>query len=54
MKADLTEDILPMVVSIPHGWGGDANANILTDDMKGDPISGTPSYRLSLCRVEKA
>jgi anaerobic selenocysteine-containing dehydrogenase len=54
MKADLTEDILPMVVSVPHGWGGDANANILTDDMKRDPISGTPGYRSSLCRIEKA
>lgn len=53
MRAEVTPDIIPGVVSAPHGWGGDANANILTDDMTRDPISGTPGYRSCLCRVEK-
>jgi len=56
LKAKLTEDIHPKVVSIQHGWS-EACSNLLTDDMNRDPISAYPGYRsvLSvLCRVSKA
>ncbi|MFC2002932.1 molybdopterin dinucleotide binding domain-containing protein, partial [Chloroflexota bacterium] len=53
MKAQLTSDILPQVVSIPHGWGGKANANRLTSDAELDPISGFPAFKSMLCRVSK-
>lgn len=53
MHAHITEDILPQVVSIPHGWSGQANCNILTDDMERDPVSCTPGYRSFLGRVMK-
>jgi anaerobic selenocysteine-containing dehydrogenase len=55
VPVELTEDVLPGVVSLPHGWGhgldgsrmGAAsrtpgvNSNILTDDGEVDPLSGT-------------
>lgn len=53
MRAKTTGDIHPGVVSMPHGWGGETNANVLTDDMARDPISGYPPYRSVLCRVAK-
>ena len=51
----LTDEIMPGVVSIPHGWGHDlpgtamtvaaerpgVNSNILTDESLFDPLSGT-------------
>jgi anaerobic selenocysteine-containing dehydrogenase len=53
MRAKTTGDIHRQVVSMPHGWSGDSNANLLTDDMARDPISGYPPYRSVLCRVNK-
>jgi anaerobic selenocysteine-containing dehydrogenase len=54
MKAMVTDTILPGVVSIPHHWKGEANANILTDDINLDPISGFPAFKSLLCQVKKA
>jgi anaerobic selenocysteine-containing dehydrogenase len=51
LKAKLSEDIHPRVVSIQHGWA-EANANILIDGGR-DPISGYPSFRATLCRVTR-
>ena len=53
MQAKVTNDIHPRVISIPHGWNGEANANFLTDDMARDPISGYPAFRSIPCRVKK-
>ena len=53
MKAQITSDTLPQVVSIPHGWGGKANANLLTAGDILDPISGFPTFKSMLCRVRK-
>jgi len=55
IAAEVTADIMPRVVSIPHGWGHDTegaqmsvarehagvNSNVLTDEHDLDPISGT-------------
>ncbi|MGC9670789.1 molybdopterin oxidoreductase family protein [Planosporangium sp. 12N6] len=55
LTVEVTDDIAPGVLSIPHGWGHDlpgvelsvatrtagANANVLTDDLRVDPLSGT-------------
>ena len=54
-SAEVTEDIAPGVLSLPHGWGHDqpgtrmavagerpgTNSNVLTDEAVLDPISGT-------------
>lgn len=53
MKARVTADIAPRVVSIPHGWA-QANANILTDVQERDPVSGYPMLKGLLCRIAKA
>ncbi|MDX6657936.1 MAG: hypothetical protein QOH62_2729 [Solirubrobacteraceae bacterium] len=55
VPVEITEDVMPGVVSIPHGWGhggrgvqlrvaGDhagVNSNILADETLMDPVSGT-------------
>lgn len=53
IRAKTTGDIHRRVVSMPHGWDGESNANLLTDDMARDPISGYPPYRSGLCRVSR-
>jgi len=52
LKALLTNDIHPRVVSIQHGWS-EANVNLLIDDMVRDPISSFPAFKSSLCRIAK-
>ena len=54
MKAKVTLDIHHRTISVPHGRPGEANANILTDDSKRDPISGDTDYRSCLCKIYKA
>jgi hypothetical protein len=53
--AEVTDDLMPGVVSLPHGWGHDVeelrltvakahpgvNTNVLTDDQAYDTPSGT-------------
>ena len=54
MPVEVTDAIMPGVVSIPHGWGHDApgtrldvagrrpgvNSNVLADEQLLDPLSG--------------
>jgi anaerobic selenocysteine-containing dehydrogenase len=51
IRARVTEDILPGVLSIQHGWE-EANANILSDDENRDPTSAYPGFRSVLCRLK--
>ena len=53
MKANVTDSILPGVVSLPHHWPGEANVNLLVDDQALDPISGFLPYKSQLCQVTK-
>jgi anaerobic selenocysteine-containing dehydrogenase len=55
VPVEVTEDVMPGVVSIPHGWGHDlpgmalgvaadhagTNTNVLADELLLDPLSGT-------------
>jgi len=52
IRVKVTEDILPQVLHIPHGWR-EADCNLLTDHVKRDPISGFPGLKSSLCRIYK-
>ena len=52
LRARVTDDIHPRVVSILHGWE-EANVNLLTDGDARDPISGYPDYKAVMCRVSK-
>src|ERR671933_102246 len=54
LPIEVTDDVMPGVVSIPHGWGHDvdgirmevaaahagANSNVLADETLVDPLSG--------------
>jgi anaerobic selenocysteine-containing dehydrogenase len=51
MKAELTEKVMPGVVSIPHGWV-DANANFLVSSEDLDPIFGAPRMKSIPCRIQ--
>jgi anaerobic selenocysteine-containing dehydrogenase len=52
IKARVSDDIMPEVVNVPHGWA-QANVNILTDETPSDPITGTPGLKALLCRIKK-
>jgi len=52
LKAKVTEEIVPGVVSLVHGWE-EANVNVLTDHQDCDPILATPSLRAGLCRIRR-
>jgi anaerobic selenocysteine-containing dehydrogenase len=55
LPAEVTDEVMPGVVSIPHGWGhsrdgmelrvasehAGANSNVLTDEDVLEPLSGT-------------
>jgi anaerobic selenocysteine-containing dehydrogenase len=53
MKAKVTEDIRRGMVATAHGWLGDANENLLTDDTPVDPDGGYPAFAASLCSIKK-
>ena len=53
IKAKVTEDILPQVVNIPHGWR-EANCNLLTFARPADPVTGVPNYKALLCEIAKS
>jgi anaerobic selenocysteine-containing dehydrogenase len=40
LRAEVTDDVMPGVVSIPHGWEH-ANSNVLADERLVEPLTGT-------------
>ena len=52
IRVGTTEDLLPGVVSIPHGWA-EANANVLTELEPRDPVTGYTELKALLCRISK-
>ena len=54
MKARVDERVAEGIVLAPHGWGGDANANLLTDVTCREPIMGYPDHKSLQCRIRKA
>jgi anaerobic selenocysteine-containing dehydrogenase len=53
VKANISEMILPGVVSISHGYT-DADVNTLIEAYYMDPISGFPGFKAFLGNIEKA
>lgn len=51
LRARLTEELSPGVVSVPHGWA-QANVNLLVDMEGIDPITAYPDFKAVLCRVK--
>ncbi len=54
MKARVDGRIREGVVLVPHGWPGEANANLLTDTQCREPIMGYPELKALLCALKKA
>ena len=54
MKASVDDRVAEGVVLVPHGWGGDANANLLTDVDCREPIMGYPDQKSLQCLIRKA
>lgn len=54
IKVEMTEDVMPNVVGLTHGWGGGQNANLLTELEPRDPVTGYPEMRSLACRLVKA
>jgi anaerobic selenocysteine-containing dehydrogenase len=40
IPAEVTDDLMPGVISIPHGWAH-ANSNVLADESLVEPLTGT-------------
>jgi anaerobic selenocysteine-containing dehydrogenase len=54
VRASLTGDMMPDVVSLTHGWEEEANANLLNELDAKDPVTGYCEYRNIACRISKA
>lgn len=54
MKARVDERVVEGVVLVPHGWGGEANGNLLTDVNCREPIMGYPGQKSLQCRIRRA
>ena len=53
MKARVDDRVAEGVVLVPHGWPGEANANLLTDTSLREPIMGYPEVKSLLCSIKK-
>jgi len=54
MKAKVDERVAEGVVLVPHGWGGEANGNLLTDLGVREPIMGYPDQKSLQCAIRRA
>jgi len=54
MKVKVDDRVAEGVVLVPHGWGGEANANLLTDVECREPIMGYPDMKSLQCTIKKA
>ncbi|MBI2850992.1 MAG: molybdopterin-dependent oxidoreductase [Chloroflexi bacterium] len=54
MKVRITDRVDEGVVLVPHGWSGEANANLLTDTVTRESVMGYPEMKALLCSVRKA
>ncbi len=54
MKVMLDERVAEGCIFVPHGWGGEANANLLTDTDCRETILGYPDVKSLMCSVRKA
>jgi anaerobic selenocysteine-containing dehydrogenase len=54
MKVALDESVAEDCIFVPHGWSGEANANLLTDTDCRESILGYPDVKSLMCSVRKA
>ena len=54
MKATVDDRVAEGVVFVPHGWSGEANANLLTDVQCRECILGYPDMKSLMCSIRTA
>jgi anaerobic selenocysteine-containing dehydrogenase len=54
VRAETTDDILPGLVNVLHGWPAKANQNRLTELHPRDPVTGYTEMRALACRIRRA
>jgi len=54
MKARVAASVSEGVVFVPHGWSGEANANLLTDAQCRECILGYPDMKSLQCSIKRA
>ena len=54
MKAAVSDRVAEGVVFVPHGWSGEANANLLTDVQCRECILGYPDMKSLMCSIRTA
>jgi formate dehydrogenase (coenzyme F420) alpha subunit len=54
MRVALGDLVAEGIVFVPHGWDGEANANLLTDTDCREKILGYPDMKSLMCSVRKA
>lgn len=54
MKVRVDDRVAEGVVLVPHGWGGEANGNLLTDVNCREPVMGYPDQKSLQCNIRKA
>ncbi len=54
MKLKVNDRLAEGVVLVPHGWEGEANANLLTDAQCRECILGYPDMKSLMCGIRKA
>ncbi|WP_281492215.1 molybdopterin dinucleotide binding domain-containing protein [Desulfosarcina cetonica] len=53
MKASVVDCVADGIVFVPHGWSGQANANLLTDAQCREPILGYPDMKSLMCAIKR-
>jgi anaerobic selenocysteine-containing dehydrogenase len=53
VRASVTEDMMPDVVSLSHGWEGEVNSNLLVETDPRDPVTGYSEFRNVACSIGK-
>jgi anaerobic selenocysteine-containing dehydrogenase len=53
MKVRVAPSVAEGVVFVPHGWPGEANANLLTDAQCREPILGYPDMKSLMCTIQR-
>ncbi len=54
MKANISDRVGEGVILVPHGWPGEANANLLTDTDSRESVMGYPEMKALRCRIRTA
>ena len=54
MKLALDERVAEGCIFVPHGWSGEANANLLTDTDCREETLGYPDVKSLMCSVRRA